>query len=209
MNPVESNHPDEITLEAYADSQISSNAMPEVSTHLASCAACAAYVERVRALNDSLAGLPQQAIIVPPLDVLVLQRARETKHRSVLRWQVVLPALAAASVFFVAGLLTGQRSATKVEVGQAHEQTVPPSQAMFEVQRTGSSYVAAIARLGAISGQGTGVSDAIAREVTASTLYGAASEAARVLDKSAEGHHLAELARTVRDQSALKRSDEL
>jgi hypothetical protein len=67
------------------------------------------------------------------------------------------------------------------------------------VQRAGTSYIAALARLNASDDDSPAV---YGREVALATLYGAAAEAVAPLVGDTEASELLELARAVRDRAA-------
>ncbi len=116
--------------------------------HMASCAQCRGMIERLASLEERLRALPREAMHVPPL----------RRRSSWTRW---LAAAAAALLIFFAGFAAGKTN-------RKPQTSADP---VVEIQRTGTEYAAAIAR---VSPSGN------AYEVARSTLYGAANEVSRL-----------------------------
>ena len=175
-------HPNELLLEAYIDGTATADEHRVVAEHIERCGACAGYVQRVTSLTDSLRTLPTTARRIPPI-----------VHRKSMS---PLMAAAAAAVIFSAGVAVG--TATRGTPGAS---SPPPTdiRPALDVQRAGTSYIAALARLNA---SGDDAPTVYAREVALATLYGAAAEAVAPLRTDAEASALLELARTVRDRAA-------
>lgn len=173
-------HPGELLIEAYVDGTATAEERRVVVDHVERCDDCAAYVQRVTSLTGSLRMLPTTARKIPPI----------TRRRSM----SPLVAAAAAAAIFTAGVAVG--TATR---GGPEASSPPPTdlRPALDVQRAGTSYIAALARLNATDG-----SAVYGREVALATLYGAAAEAVAPLGTDAEASELLELARTVRDRAA-------
>jgi anti-sigma factor RsiW len=186
-------HPDPLTLDDFVDAILSADETAAVGAHLESCFECSEYVDRVRSLNGSLAQLPARAAMYPPIDDIVREWIHAHRQHRAKRWRVALPVAAAACGIFVAGILTGQKlqGAGGSSAPGSSTQLEEPA---YEVQRAGSSYIAALAR--ARSGRSE-----VTREVAASTLFGAATEAARVFGNRGSSEQLVLLARAVRDEA--------
>ncbi len=201
MNEVISSHPDNTTLQAYADGTLSKR-NAEVERHLRLCESCGNYVSRIRALDSALAALPERAGHIPAIDDMIANyRADQNAPRHSALHNLPIVWAAAAVLLFAAGLGTGlamDRSPSRT----GNSALASPTELAFEVQRTGSSYVAALARLHASAASRHGSSASMAREVAASTLYGAASEAAFILQSDPSSRNLVEMARAVREESA-------
>lgn len=182
-------HPHELLLEAYVDGSIPADERAVIAMHIERCGDCAAYVQRVRSLAQSLRTLPRTAQRVPPF--AARRRTAPWVSMSALR------AAAVAALIFSAGVAVG--TATR---GAPGEPSPPPTEIRpaLDVQRAGTSYIAALARLNASGDDAPAV---YGREVALATLYGAAAEAVAPLRTDAEASELLELARVVRDRAAL------
>lgn len=130
-------------------------------------------MERLRALLDGLADLPQE--LEPERDLWPGISARITPVSSRprrLRMRRILFQAAAALALFAGGVLVGRSSVEPPRPALRPD----PLRAAAEVQRRGSEYVAALASLTAEHGRpGDPVLDQ-GREAALATLYGAAYE---------------------------------
>ena len=192
-------HPDLLDLEAYADGTASHDDEQVVGGHVDRCAACAAYVERIRSLSEALRGLPATARKIPPVERSIAPRVAERPRAA--RWMSTSPlkAAAAALVIFGAGLATGIATTRRA----SGEPSAPPTdiRPALDVQRTGTSYIAALARLNATT-RGDDARVVYGREVALATLYGAAAEAVAPLSGDPTASELLNLARAVRERAA-------
>ena len=181
-------HPNELLLEAYVDGTATADERRVVAEHLERCGDCAAYVQRVRSLAASLRALPTAARRVPPV---------AARPRSAPWWGTsTLRAAAVAALIFSAGVAVGTAAR-----GTPGESPPPPTdiRPALDVQRAGTSYIAALVRLNA---SGDGAPAVYGREVALATLYGAAAEAVAPLGPDTEASELLELARMVRDRAS-------
>jgi hypothetical protein len=145
-------------------------------------------VQRVRSLAESLRALPTTAQRIPPVSA--------RPHVSNWSTASTLKAAVVAALIFGAGVAVGTATG-----GARGESAPPPTEIRpaLDVQRAGTSYIAALARLNASDDDSPAV---YGREVALATLYGAAAEAVAPLVGDTEASELLELARAVRDRAA-------
>ena len=129
--------------------------------HIASCAECRASLDRLIALHDRLLAMPRESHRISSLRIDVRRHG----------WWRRAAQIAAAIAIFAFGYAAGRR----------HEAAPPQisSDPIVEVQRTGTEYAAAIANARAKR-------DGKSYEVARSTLYGAATEVARLAPERSE-----------------------
>ena len=198
MNASFSDHPDDLLLDAYVDGTTSVDERRAVAEHIERCGDCAGYVQRVASLTETLRTLPTAARRIPPVDASVARRVAARAHPTPWRSTSALKAAAAAAVIFSAGVAVGTTTR-----GAPGESSPPPTdlRPALDVQRAGTSYIAALARLNA-SASDDDAPAVYGREVALATLYGAAAEAVAPLGADAEASELLELARAVRNRAA-------
>lgn len=152
---------------------------PQAREHLRTCPSCRSRIEAEQPLADRLNALPREAD--PPRDLWPDLRERieaEPRGRSWLR-----PALAAAAAvsIFLLGMAVGRAGGpTEVTTGLDGRGPVDPMAAAAEVQRTGTEYVAAVARLRATAAGSGGPVAEQARGAALAAVHGAAWELARM-----------------------------
>jgi hypothetical protein len=206
MNASQPDHPDPLRLEAYADGTAPRDDERAVGEHVDQCAECAAYVQRIRSLTETLHGLPTTARSIPPIEKSIAGRiaARTNSERWMMR-RSPLMAAAAAAVIFSAGVAAGIATTRRAPA----ESPSPPTdlRPALDVQRAGTSYIAALARLNA-STSGDDARVIYGREVALATLYGAAAEAVGPLAADPAASELLALARAVRERAAQSSSTE-
>ncbi|MGQ0714897.1 MAG: anti-sigma factor family protein [Gemmatimonadaceae bacterium] len=204
MSSSQAQHPDQLRLEAYADGTPRDDERV-VGEHVDRCAECAAYVRRIRSLAEALHRLPATARRIPPVERSIARRIAERPR--VERWMSASPlkAAAAALVIFGAGLATGIATTR----GAPAESSPPPTdiREALDVQRAGTSYIAALAKLNATM-RDDDARVVYGREVALATLYGAAAEAVGPLGPDPAASELLTLARTVRERAAQSSSTE-
>lgn len=191
----------------------SSGVRPE---HVAGCARCAAAVDETRALLASVEALGPELPLPKELEHRLMRRidpssANPPKARSshgrpgIGRW---LLQAAAALILFAAGgvthaLLSGSDARTPATVMPA---PVAPASGLgpsLALQRAGTEYVAAIARLVADSSRLSEAERRRGREVALAAISGAAFELRLLTNESAEAteiHRLAHQARFPENQ---------
>ena len=205
MNASKPDHPDFLRLEAYADGTAPPDDEKAVAEHIDRCAECAAYVQRIRSLTNGLRELPTTARKTPPIERHIASRIAMRPRAE--RWLngSALRAAAAAAVIFGAGVAAGVATTRR----PPDEPALPPTdlRPALDVQRAGTSYIAALARLNASTG-GDDARVIYGREVALATLYGAAAEAVGPLGADPAASELLSLARTVRERAAQSSSTE-
>lgn len=205
MNASPPDHPDLLRLEAYADGTAPRDDERAVAEHVEQCAECAGYVQRTRSLTDVLRELPTTARKIPPIEKNIARRIAVRPNTG--RWLTRSPlmAAAAAAMIFGAGVAAGVATTRR---GPNEPSSAPTDlRPVLDVQRAGTSYIAALARLNA----STDRDDArviYGREVALATLYGATAEAVGPLGADPSASELLELARTVRERAAQSSSAE-
>jgi hypothetical protein len=152
-------------------------------THMESCNDCRIRVERVRSLYGALSALPREGD-VPASVRQKLQRVPE-RNSPILYGRAMR--IAAAVALFAAGMAAQSwihaiRNPIVIEQPPGFGANIPD--ATLAVQRAGSEYVAALAKLNASvdARPDDRRQSALGREVVMSTLLGAATEAARNTD---------------------------
>jgi hypothetical protein len=156
--------------------------LSSILTHVESCKDCRIRVERVRSLYGALSGLPREGDV----PASVRQRLRRVPERNSILYGRAMR-IAAAAALFAAGMAVQSwihaiRNPTAIEQPPGFGANIPD--ATLAVQRAGSEYVAALARLNASLDARPDArrQSALGREVVMSTLLGAATEAARNTD---------------------------
>jgi hypothetical protein len=153
---------------------------PGVRDHLVACDACRRRIESERTLSDHLAELPLAKDT--PGDLWPTVRARlareESRSAPSRRFPISLLQAAAAIAVFLFGALAGR--SLDAGSGPRRGASSDPLVAAAEVQRTGTAYVAAVARFRAVAGDSAPGAVAQAREVALAAVHGAAFELARL-----------------------------
>ena len=163
--------------------------------HLATCPACRARIESERPLSERVARLPDATD--PPRDLWpALREGLATSEIPAVRRmrprRVPLQA-AAAVAFFLLGVLAGRAwqpdpgAPPPISAGE-------PMAAAAEVQRTGTAYVEAVARLRAVAAGSEAGPVEQAREVALAAVHGAAWELARLRPDDATAREIMALA---------------
>lgn len=193
-------HPDPLQLDALVDGTLKYREEAALSTHVETCQRCRAYVEDIRRLDNRLRQLPVHARRAPPLSAEIMHRLAAGSPRDSRRvWRSASMVGAAAALFLfgiVVGRLESPAPAARSRSEQAFRKTPPP---VLEVQRLGTAYVSALATLAVQSASPSEA--AVDREVVASTLHGAAVEAARILQDDALGRRLIETTEAARSMA--------
>jgi predicted anti-sigma-YlaC factor YlaD len=199
MNTSQPTHPDRLRLEAYVDGTAARGEARVVAEHVEQCSECAGYVQRIRSLDEALRGLPTTARKIPPFEKVIASRTAWRPHREQWMNRSPLAVAAAATLIFTAGLAAGIAT-TRPASGEA---PYAPThlRPTLEVQRAGTSYIAALVELNA-STRGDEPDVAYGREVALATLYGAAAEAVVSLGSDPAASELLALARAVRERAA-------
>ncbi|HUQ84252.1 MAG TPA: hypothetical protein VM076_24080 [Gemmatimonadaceae bacterium] len=154
------NHLDDDRLDEYLDPAGSVD-RAAVEAHLAECVSCSARLDAVRRVIERLAGVPREAdtprdLWTPIAKRLTVDRSDEERAparepNAPPRWRQrhrVAAGLAAAAAVFAAGVAVGSRAAmTPSSNGGAPLTTRPPIEVAADVQRAGTAYVTALARL--------------------------------------------------------------
>ena len=199
MSEPQLHHPGELELESYVDDTMVADGARAIAEHLERCTECAAYVRRLQALNETLRGLPTAAKKIPPIEKVIADGVARPRTR---QWWLTgspLVAASAAALIFSAGLGAGivmtRRPSGEPETPATH---VRPA---LDVQRAGTSYIAALVRLNE-STKGEARPVPYGREVALATLYGATAEAVQSLGDDPAGSELLALARAVRERAA-------
>ena len=153
---------------------------PEIRDHLVACDACRTRIGSERTLSDRVAKLPR--VKDTPRDLWPTVRARlaTEEHRSgrpKLSRITLLQAAAAVGIFFL-GALAGRT--LDADSGTRRGAPTGPLAAAAEVQRTGTAYVAAVARFRDVVADSAPGAAGQAREVALAAVHGAAFELARL-----------------------------
>lgn len=153
---------------------------PGVRDHLVACDACRTRIESERALSDQVAELPLGKDTPRDLWPTVRARLATAKPRSAppRRFPISLLQAAAAIAIFLLGALAGR--SLDAGSGPRRGNSSDPLVIAAEVQRTGTAYVAAVARFRAVAGDSAPAAVAQAREVALAAVHGAAFELARL-----------------------------
>jgi predicted anti-sigma-YlaC factor YlaD len=199
MTEPQLHHPGELELEAYLDDAMGANEARAIAEHLERCTECAAYVRRLQALNETLRSLPTTAKRIPPLENVIAHRVARRRTREWWISSSPLMAASAAALIFSAGLGTGI-AVTRRGSGEPEPPATQVRPAL-DVQRAGTSYIAALVRLNASAKAGARPVP-YGREVALATLYGATAEAVQSLGDDPAGSELLALARAVRERAA-------
>lgn len=153
---------------------------PGVRDHLVACDACRTRIESERTLSDRVAELPLAKDT--PGDMWPTVRARlatAEPHSAPPRRFPAAPLQAAAAIaVFLLGALAGR--SLDAGSGPRRGASSDPLVAAAEVQRTGTAYVAAVARFRTVAGDSAPGAVAQAREVALAAVHGAAFELARL-----------------------------
>ena len=170
-------------------------AEPGVRDHLVACDACRTRIESERPLSDRAAELPLEKDT--PGDLWPAVRARlataEPHPAPPRRFSTSLLQAAAAIAVFLLGALAGR--SLDAGSGPRREASSDPLVAAAEVQRTGTAYVAAVARFRAVAGDFAPGAVAQAREVALAAVHGAAFELARLHPEDPTAREILALAR--------------
>lgn len=175
----------------------------EIREHLATCPRCRSRLEAERPLSDRLDALPREAdpprdlwpdvrngIAVEIQDADTARIGRLTPSRGWAR-----PALRAAAVvaLFLLGAVVGRWSGTG-ETGTERVVSDDPLVAAAEVQRSGTEYVAAVARFRATARDAPSATVDQAWDVALAAVHGAAWELERLRPDDATARGIVALA---------------
>lgn len=208
-------HPTETELFDLADGTLEPPARAAAEHHLATCAACAAEVARMRRTLDGLAALPRAAEPAADLwpallarleaeraeaDGVIPLRPRRSPVEGAAPW---LRRAAVAVLLLGAGAVAGRMSAREPQVASlapvpvnaaedpvlrfAADGASTPLEAAADIQRTGTAFVMA---LGAFHDLGARAGDdarAQAYEAAMGAMYGAAREITRLAPEASTG----------------------
>lgn len=144
--------------------------------HLEECPECRARVEAQGQLSEALAALPAE--VDPPRDLWPDVRSRVVAGSRVralpgLRWSSAALQVAAAVAIFALGAAVGRGGRPSAPVPATIDD---PLLAAAEVQRTGTEYVAAVARFRDLAGTADRGQADQARDVALAAVTGAAWE---------------------------------
>lgn len=152
---------------------------PQVREHLMSCPSCRSRIEAERPLADRLDALPRE--LDPPRDLWPDLRERIEAERRGRSWLHPALAAAAAIAIFILGVAVGRTAGPDQGAIEIERRgSVDPLAAAAEVQRTGTEYVAAVARLRATLPLSEGSAAEQARGATLAAVHGAAWELTRL-----------------------------
>ena len=153
---------------------------PEIRDHLVACDACRTRIASERTLSDRVAELSYAKDTPRDLWPTVRSRLATAEYRSVRPrpTRISLLQAAAAVTIFLLGALAGRT----LDSDSAPRRSAPsdPLMAAAEVQRTGTAYVAAVARFRDVVADSAPGAAGQAREVALAAVHGAAFELARL-----------------------------
>jgi hypothetical protein len=168
---------------------------PGIRDHLVACDACRIRIESERTLSDRLAELPLGKDT--PGDFWPTLRARlatgEYHSAPPRRLPISLLQAAAAIAIFLLGALAGRT--LNADSGPRQGDPNEPLMAAAEVQRTGTAYVAAVARFRTVAGDSASGAVSQAREVALAAVHGAAFELTRLYPDDPTAREILALAR--------------
>jgi hypothetical protein len=168
---------------------------PQIRDHLVACDACRTRIESERTLSDRVAKLPHAKDTPRDLWPTVRDRLVTAEYRSVRprRSRISLLQAAAAVAIFFLGAFAGRT----LDADSDPRRRAPndPLMAAAEVQRTGTAYVAAVARFRAVAADSAPGDVAQAREVALAAVHGAAFELARLHPDDSTAREILVLAR--------------
>jgi hypothetical protein len=171
------------------------DADPGVRDHLDTCDACRMRIESERALSDRVAELPHGKDTPRDLWPAVRARLSTAEPRPVRsrRFPITLRQAAAVIAVFLLGALAGR----SLDAGSNPRRAASsdPLVAAAEVQRTGTAYVAAVARFRAVAGDSAPGAVAQARDVALAAVHGVAFELARLHPDDRTAREILALAR--------------
>lgn len=197
-------------LEIY-EATLEEGSSDRVAEHVEKCARCAAAVEDMRDLHASLAALGPELHVPGGLEARLMRRIRTpasaakkpgsaSEGTTIRGW---LLRAAAALILFASGVVTHATWSGSDAVDFRAEVSAPLAEPALALQRAGTEYVAAIARLVADSARLSEAERRRGREVALAAMSGAAFEL-RLLtgesEEAAEIHRVASRARFPEDQ---------
>jgi hypothetical protein len=177
---------------------------PGIRDHLVACDACRTRIDSERTLSDRVAELPLAKDTPGDLWPTLRARLATAEYHSAppRRFPISVLQAAAAIAIFLLGALAGRTLDTAS--GPRQGVSSDPLIAAAEVQRTGTAYVAAVARFREVAADSAPAAVAQAREVTLAAVHGAAFELARLHPDDPTAREILVLARDQRRTAAAR-----